>query len=235
MENTIGISLGFNCTAAVVGVETGIRKTKHEGYLTCPFDECVTNLKGVIQCLQDDFKYFTDSRYLILKQYHVDHQDFIYNTRYNFFFNHESPGHADLYKKQNWSGGINHYILNDFEQFKKRYDRRINNFRTYLRTENVHITFLLSRMNCDTTELQAALHSYHSPLSFTIYNVRPPLSLEALHDHYIFMEHSEEEIAIELHEEKKTIIFLDDILYRNENNNKNRLSASQITFNNFFT
>ena len=43
------------------------------------------------------------------------------NTKYNFLFNHESPGHANLFQTQNWEGGKFHYIDNDFTNFKNRF------------------------------------------------------------------------------------------------------------------
>ena len=63
---TIGISLGWNCDSAIYGVNNGIRKTKYNGYNTTPFDEMLSNYKGVIECIKDDFKYFCDINYLEL-------------------------------------------------------------------------------------------------------------------------------------------------------------------------
>ena len=42
--NQVGISLGWNCNSASYGVDNGIRKRKIDGYMTCPFDEMVTNI-----------------------------------------------------------------------------------------------------------------------------------------------------------------------------------------------
>ena len=146
-----GISLGWNCKSASEGVSRGIRNTKQNGYKTCPFDEMVSNLTGIIDCLNDDFEYFCDSRYLQLikiptESKYASNETMIYNTKYKFIFNHESPGHADLYITQNWSNGINHYILNDFEEFKKRYIRRIQNMKDLLNSGK-SITFILTRYN----------------------------------------------------------------------------------------
>ena len=41
--NSIGISLGLRCEATQIGVRTGLRNTRKEGYLTCPFYIGVTN------------------------------------------------------------------------------------------------------------------------------------------------------------------------------------------------
>ena len=43
---SVGISLGWNCSLAMWAVENGLRKTKDNGYLTCPFDLMATNFKG---------------------------------------------------------------------------------------------------------------------------------------------------------------------------------------------
>ena len=132
----IAISLGWNCNGAIHGVETGIRKTKKEGYLTCPFDELVSNLSGVIKCIDEDFKNFYDENFLSIIQCkgdspnfsHIKDDKLIRNTYYNFIYNHESPGHANLYISQNWKGGINHYIDNNYKEFKNRYIKRISHF-----------------------------------------------------------------------------------------------------------
>jgi hypothetical protein len=60
------ISLGWNCHSASTGVYMGLRKTKQNGYKTCPFDEMVTNYEGIIECIKDDFKYLCDIEYLEL-------------------------------------------------------------------------------------------------------------------------------------------------------------------------
>ena len=116
--NEIGISLGWNCHSAVWGVNVGIRKQKHEGYKTCPFDEMMTTYKGIVDCLNDDFENFYDENYFEMKQEMFDKDKYvILNNKYNFIFNHESPGHADLYIQQNWPEGINHFINNNFHHF----------------------------------------------------------------------------------------------------------------------
>ena len=134
-----------------MGVHLKIRKTKMEGYNTCPFDEMNSNYDGIFLCLKEDFKYFCDPEYLILRKFPSDckyypDETLIYNTRYNFIFNHESPGHANLYQTQAWVGGINHYIDNHYEKFIERYERRIANFRNYI-LSGEHITFLVTGPN----------------------------------------------------------------------------------------
>ena len=90
MTDSIGISLGWRCEAAQVGVKYNIRSTRNNGYLTCPFDLCVTNYIGICKCIDDDFKYFCDLKYLELREEpklkHIcdgnqtENQYWIYNT-----------------------------------------------------------------------------------------------------------------------------------------------------------
>ena len=115
---SVGISLGWRCEATYLGIAFGIRNTKINGYNTCPFDIGVTNYIGVCKCIEDDFKYFLDLKYLELRQEpkmkihlgdnQTEDQYWIYNTYYNFAFNHESPGHGNLYINENWPNGVNH-------------------------------------------------------------------------------------------------------------------------------
>jgi len=157
-----GISLGWNCDGAVYGVVSGLRKTKKNGYNTCPFDQMISNYKGIIECLKDDFKYFCDTNYLQLikipsnSKYLNTNGDgdlVIYHTKYKFIFNHESPGHFNLHIHQKWEKGKEHYILNNYEEFIKRYSKRIQNFRNYLLSDTF-IKFILVRYNSNLGNIQ---------------------------------------------------------------------------------
>jgi hypothetical protein len=162
-----GISLGWHCASAGYGISHGIRRRKVDGYLTCPFDEMISNYPGLIECIKSDFEDFTNLGYLELKP--VDNGEFfIYNTKYKFLFNHESPGHANLYITQNWAGGINHYIENNYEKFIERYQRRIKNFRDYL-ASGKHIKFIMARYDADDNRLlNDAIKERYPNLSYEI-------------------------------------------------------------------
>ncbi len=166
--NQVGISLGWNCNSAVKGVELGIRKKKEDGYKTCVFDMFVSNYPNMVQCIKDDFKYLLDDNFLTLKE-ETNGEKTIYNTKYKFGFNHESPGHADLYIKENWPEGINHFVLDNYKNFKTRYNKRIDNFRSYLLDENNFITFLITRYKStdeDLFELKNALAERYPNLKY---------------------------------------------------------------------
>lgn len=187
----IGISLGWNCTPAIYGVEHGIRKSKSNGYRTCPFDEMISNLKGLIECLDDDFRYLTDSNYLSVVPAPFASggikkgEPLIYNTKYKFIFNHESPGHADLYLSQKWEGGINNFIDEDFRLFKERYNRRVDNFRDYL-NNGFYIDFIISRYN-NIDQLDIFLKTKYPEMKYSIIIIEPTEDFSVVEEHYKLM------------------------------------------------
>jgi hypothetical protein len=181
------ISLGWNCSTTMKGVELGIRDSRKNGYLTCPFDLANTNYLGILFCLKEDFMYFCDPNYIILKEFPITDKYYpgeklIYNTRYNFIFNHESPGHANLYISENWEHGINHFIENNFQRFIERYSRRISNFRKYI-TSQKEVVFMITYPN-SIEELQTILKTKCSCkiLQFNIENA------EKYNDHMKIMQ-----------------------------------------------
>jgi len=187
----VGISLGWNCESAGKGVELGIRGVKANGYQTCPFDECITNYRGIIQCIKEDFKYFCDPSYLAIIPAKfstggiVKSEPLIYNMRYGFIFNHESPEHAELYRIQNWPGGKNHYIRNDFELFIDRYQRRINNFRNYVKNNSVH--FILGKFDKDIDELSEIIKGAYPTIQYRIFVYTPSVPIKLFEEHHELM------------------------------------------------
>ena len=178
--NEESISLGWRCETAQLGVSLGKRGTRNHGYKTCPFDLLNTNYVGVCKAIEDDFKYFTDPEHLkvVNGTFCSEHfgmyntpkiENQIVNTYYGFVFNHESPGHGNLYLNERWGGGINHYVDNNFAKFIERYDQRINNFRNYI-DKSEKVNFLLMRYNAIPTELCEVISKKHPSLDFEIFN-----------------------------------------------------------------
>jgi hypothetical protein len=176
--NIEGISLGWNCSPAQIGVKFGLRNIKNNGYKTCPFDMMISNYIGLCKCIEDDFKYFCDLNYLELRpapkmQTHIPNQDdnqmWVYNTYYNFTFNHESPFHGNLHLTEHWTGPY-HFVENNFENFIKRYTDRISNFRNYLNSCD-YINFILVRYNSIPYELVQILKLKYPNLKFKINTV----------------------------------------------------------------
>jgi hypothetical protein len=173
-----GISLGWNCSAAQEAIKMGLRNTKNNGYNTCPFDMMITNYIGLCKCIEDDFKYFCDPKYLKLRpapnmmKYIPNQKEgemWVYNTYYNFVFNHESPYHGNLYLNERWSSPY-HFIDNDFEKFIERYTNRIDNFRNYLNSCEF-INFILVRYNSVPIELSNILKTKYPDLNFKIHSI----------------------------------------------------------------
>jgi Putative papain-like cysteine peptidase (DUF1796) len=171
---TIGISLGWNCHSAQYGVKSGIRKRKSDGYATCPFDEMVSNYPGVVECIDDGLDALYDTQFLSVKKMPpsrwLNNENIVYHSKYKFLFNHESPGHADLYNKQEWSGGMNHFVSNNFEKFVERYHRRVQSLKTYL-TCGKHVIFILTRYNTtidDVSDLHTVISKRYPKLVYDI-------------------------------------------------------------------
>ena len=183
---TIGISLGWNCAAATHGVQIAVRKTKEQGYKTCPFDVMISNYKGIVQCFEDDFANFFDLTLLQMPNDspYMKNDLLIYNPTYKFLFNHESPGHGNLWQNEKWVLGINHYTDDDFLHFKGRYKKRIENLKKYLESgEDIH--FIISYPDIDYTfnEFKEVLGRKYPNLRYKIENIGLTASLEHYNDH----------------------------------------------------
>ena len=166
---SIGISLGWNCHTTTMAVQSGLRSLKMDGYKTCPFDLMVSNYEGVIQCLYDDFKDFTNPECFKLVPEFPNNADdmLLMNTKYNFCHNHESVGHANLYISENWSGGRTHFVDNNYEKLIERLNNRVQNFRDYIKSGN-HINFLITDFDSGLIELHTCIKSMYPTLSYTI-------------------------------------------------------------------
>ena len=197
-----GISLGWNCYPAGWGVQNNIRQTRAQGYTTCPFDECISNYAGVVNCIEEEFEHFTDLKYIELLPAPINVGSrirqgdvLVYNTRYNMIFNHESPGHANLHAIQRWAGGVNHYTDNNFTLFCERYNRRINNFKSYINNNDVN--FIIHRLRSNMVELCSVLNDVYPNLRYSITHI-PTTNVSELESHLRLMQVKEADIIKEL-------------------------------------
>jgi hypothetical protein len=174
--NNVGISIGFDCLSARYGVYSKLRLSKKDKYNTCPFDLMFSNYTGVVTCILDDFKYFTDLTYL---QYNSKNKTAnICNTYYKFEFNHETPFQGNFCQSQKWPNGQTHFTNNNFEKFIERYNNRINNFRNYCSDINNFITFILFPGNThvgDCKEFKEAIAVKYPMLKYKIIIINGPL------------------------------------------------------------
>jgi hypothetical protein len=167
---SVGISLGWNCHTTTVGVQSGLRDVKNDGYMTCPFDIMLSNYEGVIQCLYDDFKDFTNAEYLKLVPDPTSNNELtIINTKYNFIHNHESP--SIIYSPYRMYITVeddkNYYISNNFEKLIERLNNQVNNFRNYIKSGK-HINFLITDFDINLTELHTCIQTMYPGLSYSI-------------------------------------------------------------------
>lgn len=140
----IYISLGYNCSPRE-SIKYSFGLNKENGYLTCPFDLCITHFDSLYNCIETDFKYFFDD--LRLTPDLIEGEDITncnihsktITNYYNIYFNHESAIHSNLFKISRDDDLF--YIRNNFEEFKKRYSLRIENFRYYINNYD-NITFI---------------------------------------------------------------------------------------------
>ena len=201
------ISLGWNCHSAEYGVKVGLRKRKHEGYNTCPFDLCISSYEGVIKCIEEDFKDFTNPEYLCLIPSPISTggivkgERLLTNTKYNIIFNHESPEHNSIFKNEKWENGPEHFILNNFEKFKERYDRRIMNFRKYVHDSSLHIVFLVTKIGEDTSELEYTIKKSLPNLSFQILHIAPPCP-KSLIDEHMYLTRLKNYLSVNINEDR---------------------------------
>jgi len=164
----VGISLGNICHSAEWAVHNNIRKRKEDGYNTCPFDLMVSNYKGIIECIYNDFADFYNPAYLVLSN-----ENLLFNVKYNFGFNHESPDHADIYLHENWPEGKMHFVNNNYAHFIERYKKRIQNFYDYIYNPNNFIHFVINfhydkNPNNDCAELRHAIATKFPHLQYCI-------------------------------------------------------------------
>jgi hypothetical protein len=159
----------------------------------------VTNYKGIVDCLNDNFKHFYDENFIELIKEVKEDEYTIYNNKYNFAFNHESPGHADLYLTENWPEGINHYVNNNYSNLKARYSKRIDNFRAYLSDPNNFISFVITSWNKtqdDISDLKLAIEKHYPNLKYRVIIVNDPHGKEYYLKHMRDMRYEETDYEI---------------------------------------
>jgi hypothetical protein len=132
MSEQIYISLGYNCGPRIY-MKTDLHINMATGYLTCPFDLCITKFDALYNCIETDFKYFFDELKLIPGGNADGDRSLCgpggmnITNYYNIIFNHEGSTHSHLFKTE--TNNDLFYIQNDYEEFKKRYTARITNFK----------------------------------------------------------------------------------------------------------
>lgn len=99
------ISLGYFCSVALELEKLGLRNE------SSPFDWVISDFKGVIRAIQENFSNFLDYEYLSQDK---DNHSIYMNTKYNVKFFHDFDKYLPLYKQ--------------LPKVKEKYNRRISRF-----------------------------------------------------------------------------------------------------------
>ena len=114
------VSLGCNCLVRTILTRGGVKPSKKEGELSCPFDLVSHPLPTIIKCLKTDFDGYLD----------------------DLFFEVRKRNFLDFRKKGIWqkSDGTKFFHdkdckINDVQKIKTRISNRINNFKQIIKSD----------------------------------------------------------------------------------------------------
>ena len=143
----IYISIGCQCSPRMY-IKENLKLEKSTGYKSCPFDLCITPYKSLYDCLKDDFARFFELELIPGGIADGDRSQCAnplegYNIRnsYGMIFNHEGSTHSHLFCEG--TNDDDYFIRDDFAKFKERYQKRIDNFYSYIQ-EHSEICFIHS-------------------------------------------------------------------------------------------
>jgi hypothetical protein len=133
------ISLGYNCDPRT-DLKNQYETSRSNGYLTHPFDLCISPPSAVEDLLEHNFETF-------FKGLRVCTWGNALGNRSNagpggtaitndagIIFNHEGGAHSHLFAEGRNDDEF--YIRNNFYKFRQRYEKRIENFKNTLRNYN---------------------------------------------------------------------------------------------------
>jgi len=166
----IYISIGYNCSPRTY-IKSQLRLMKRNGYLTCPFDLCVSPFNALYKCIETDFEFFFDELSLIAGLNAPGDRSLAgtgmlnITNSYGFVFNHEGPSHSHLFNKG--TNDDSFYCKDNFKEFKLRYQRRIDNFKNYI-INNERITFVVYyHLDVELDRLLLLLNTKYPNKTFT--------------------------------------------------------------------
>lgn len=166
------VSFGWNCNGAIYRKNV-LGLSKESGYKTLPFDIAATSYDGLCNCLEDDFNHFFDDLRIA--------EDNVIMNYYGMWFNHESPILQSTFPK-------NHFIVDNYKNFKERYNKRIQNFYDYINQaiekERV-ITFICMNPSTNFTRLDNIISQKFPKLKYNIFGcIHPAISRYSFYDHF---------------------------------------------------
>lgn len=161
-DKRVYISLGWNCYPRMIAVGHMNERKSEDGYKTCPFDLMASYYPSLCNLFEHNLDDIHDTNNLF-----VSDIGRITNKVYGFGHNHDSPNHYGLFgTSENWESP-DYYVKNNFEKFKERYVRRVNNLREYLNSGK-EIVFFINRYNSVPIEIEEIISRKYPTLNFKI-------------------------------------------------------------------
>nr|QOI90620.1 hypothetical protein HWQ62_00489 [Pyramimonas orientalis virus] len=162
------LSLGQNCQSLVNLVNDKHVPLKSNGRRTCLFDLSLTSYYAICELFENTFDLTTFLNFRLIDnphgekfcQTHIDDNErhLLFNPKTGLpygqivinemgcMFNHESPGHPELYHTERWTSKTM-FVDDDFKLLKDRYTTRRDNLKEYIRQaieNNYEINFVLT-------------------------------------------------------------------------------------------
>ncbi len=150
------ISLGFDCLPRTIATRWGIKPSRSQGELSCPFDLAFHSYSNICKLLDNDFDDYLNPQYLdLVTDEYQPYKTIVVNTKYLCKFVHEN-------------GNI--WQENEFQRFRKRYQQRIDNFHSYLKGSPILFILNLNINSYDVypQELADIIERKFPDLSFNI-------------------------------------------------------------------
>ncbi|NET10325.1 MAG: hypothetical protein F6K16_37625 [Symploca sp. SIO2B6] len=148
------ISLGEDCLPRVIFTRWGLKRTRAQGELSCPFDLAVHPYPSVCKLIENNFQNYLDRNKLEKQENHRAHFGIplVINKALGCVFNHERG---------------NKWTENDFSYFIERYRKRISNFYQYISTEHI-LFFIHDRKGIYDGRLQSILENLFDQEKFQL-------------------------------------------------------------------
>ncbi|MGB8468330.1 MAG: DUF1796 family putative cysteine peptidase [Candidatus Babeliales bacterium] len=160
----IAISLGGCCTNALMLREYNVRQAAY------PFDWIISPFDSLYQAIADDFKYFLDVAYL-----HVASNNCMVIDYYGLYYVHDFPtidSPAAIKEHKAVSMRPITPLRNDWEkylpQIQEKYQRRIERFRTALRSKDHVFLFRSDISKEQAIRLRDLLETMYPAAQFTL-------------------------------------------------------------------
>ncbi len=178
------IPLGSYCLPRVISTLSMLKPRKASGEKTLPFDlGFFWNIDGIIDTLDNEFKTFYDD----IELGHLNH-DKTRDLEVLFDFNPQ----AKHWVSEKLSAVFNHeYMMTSKEEFRSRYDKRIENFYEYLKDERYELYFLIASFNevklSQINRLKSIINRYRSKNSYNIIIINQCAHSYKIHEKNVYV------------------------------------------------